>query len=500
MTEIRRVDANPLEVEADALVVGVYSDGDRLDASARAVDRATGGLVERWLAEGRMRGRLEETAVLPAAGGLRAPLLVLAGLGRHADLDGLALRRAAARAARAARGAGARRLASTLYGAFLGDDEAAGALVEGTLLGLDRFLAYKGREDEEAPRGEEPEIFLLLAEAAREEAVRRAEVLARATLLARQLANEPANQLPPRRMAERAQAVAADAGLEFTALDEVEMERLGMGALLGVNRGSHEPPRLIVLRYRSGRPEAPLLALVGKGIVFDSGGISLKPAAGMHEMKMDKSGAADVIGAMQAIAALKPPLDVIGVAPVTENMPGGGAQRPGDVVRAMNGTTIEVLNTDAEGRLVLADAVAYAAGQGARWIVTVATLTGAVVTALGHEAAAILGNDRRLIETVLEAGRASGERYWELPSWREYRRLYASDVADLANVAPRDAGAGTIVGGLFIGEFVGEAAWAHLDVAGTAWVEKPEALTEAGATGFATRTLALLPERLAAQI
>ncbi|MDI3299272.1 MAG: leucyl aminopeptidase [Bacillota bacterium] len=496
MTEVRRIAGSPLEAEADALVVGVYSDGERLDPGARAVDRATGGLVARWLAEGRMRGRLEETAVLPAGGDLRAPLLILAGLGAHAELDGQGLRRAAARAARAARAAGVRRLASTLYGAFLGDDAAAAAVVEGTLLGLDRFLAYKSGGRQESPEEADPEAFLLVAEPEREAAVRRAEVLARATLLARQLANEPANQLPPRRMAERAQAVAAGAGLDFQALDEREMERLGMGALLGVNRGSHEPPRLILLRYRSGREGAPLLALVGKGIVFDSGGISLKPAAGMHEMKMDKSGAADVIAAMQAIAALKPSVDVIGVAPVTENMPGGGAQRPGDVVRAMNGTTIEVLSTDAEGRLVLADAVAYAAREGARWIVTVATLTGAVVTALGHEAAAILGNDRRLIETVIEAGRAAGERYWELPAWREYRQLYKSEVADLANVAPREAGAGTIVGGLFVGEFVGEAAWAHLDVAGTAWVEKPAALTESGATGFATRTLALLPERL----
>ncbi|MDI3316343.1 MAG: leucyl aminopeptidase [Bacillota bacterium] len=497
MTEIRTTLSNPLEVEADALVVAVYQDAERLDASARAVDEATGGLISGWLASGRMRGSLEETALLPAAGALRAPLLIVTGLGGHAEVDGQALRRAAARAARAARQAGALRLASTLYGAFLGDDLAAGAIVEGTLLGLDRFLTYKGRDQGE-PRRPDPELFLLLAEPAREAAVRRAEVLARATLLARQLSNEPANQLPPRRMAERAQAVAAEAGLEFLALDEREMERLGMGALLGVNRGSHEPPRLLVLRYRCGRPDAPLLALVGKGIVFDSGGISLKPAAGMHEMKMDKSGAADVVAAMQAIAALRPAVDVIGVAPVTENMPGGGAQRPGDVVRAMNGTTIEVLNTDAEGRLVLADAVAYAAREGARWIVTVATLTGAVVTALGHEAAAVLGNDRRLIEAVIEAGQSAGERYWELPAWPEYRRLYRSEVADLANVAPRDAGAGTIVGGLFVGEFVGEAAWAHLDVAGTAWVEKPTALTESGATGFATRTLALLPERLAA--
>lgn len=412
--------------------------------------------------------------------------LVLVGVGRRGDMDRRGTRIAAAAGVRAARAAGATGVAVDAR-----DFGPADAVVEGALAGLYRFGRYKSAAEADA-------LARLYVEGADEAAVGRGRVLGEATSFARSLANTPGADMPPAALAEAAAGMARTAGLECTVLGPDEMARAGMGLLLGVGQGSRTGPRLIVLRYRCGRAGAPLLALVGKGITFDSGGLSLKTGEGMVAMKMDKSGACAVIGAMQAIAALKPGgCDVLGICAAAENMPGGGAFRPGDVLRGLAGKSIEIISTDAEGRLVLGDAVAYACAQGAHWIVDVATLTGAVSVALGKEAAGLLGNDADLLAAVRQAAARAGERVWELPSWPEYRQLYRSDVADIKNSGGR--GAGTITGGMIIGEFVAPGhAWAHLDIAGVAWVDRDTPPCAFGATGFGVSTLTALAESLSA--
>ncbi|MFL6467315.1 MAG: leucyl aminopeptidase [Pyrinomonadaceae bacterium] len=307
----------------------------------------------------------------------------------------------------------------------------------------------------------------------------------------RDLANEPPNILTPSEMAKRAGKMAKDVGLKFEVLDEARMQKLGMGSLLSVSKGSDEPAKLIVLRYTPAKNTAKkgeLLALVGKGITFDTGGISLKPGEGMDAMKYDMSGGATVIGAMRAIAIIKPTVPVIGVIAAVENMPDGKASRPSDVVKASNGKTIEILNTDAEGRLILADAVAFAEKQGATRIVDMATLTGAVIVALGDQNTGIMGNDQGLIDEIIAIGKETGEGFWQLPLSPEYSKQIRSDIADIKNIGPRGK-AGTIMGAVFIQEFVDKAKWAHLDIAGTAWNDSVRPHQAKGPTGVAVRTL-----------
>lgn len=483
---------SPLQVEADALIAGVFKEGG-LDAAAAELDAALGGALSRLVADGEIQGESNQAALYHTDGRLPARRVVLVGLGDRGKVEAEQVRQAAGVGSRLARDKGCRRVALTLLaaGAAGGEAAVAEALVEGALLGLHRLQNFKSKPEEKAV----DEVIVVAPSGGVREAVERAEVMAQAVCLARDLAFQPGNRMTPRLLAEAAERMAAGAGIEIEVMDERRIEAEGMGALLGVARGSHEPPRFIVMRYRSGRPDAPLLALVGKGLTFDAGGISIKPAEGMEEMRMDKAGGAAVIGALQAIARLRPALDVVGVVPATENLPGGGAQKPGDVVTACNGKTIEVINTDAEGRLILADAVAYASKLGARWIVDIATLTGAVVICLGSQAAAVVGNDQALVDAVIAAGRAVGERCWQLPAYDEYKEQYKSSVADIKNIGGRPAG--TITGALIVGEFVGETAWAHLDIAGVAWHDKDLPYKPAGATGFGVRTLVRLAESLA---
>jgi leucyl aminopeptidase len=317
----------------------------------------------------------------------------------------------------------------------------------------------------------------------------RGRIIGEAVNFTRDLANEPGGYLTPTILAERAQKVAKKFGLSIDVLDQRQMEKLGMGSLLGVSRGSDEPPKLIVMKYeprKAGRKKG-LLALVGKGITFDSGGISLKPGENMELMKYDMTGAATVIGAMQAIAQLKPSIPVLGVAPCAENLPSGKATKPGDILKAMTGKTIEVINTDAEGRLVLADAIAYAKKLGATQIIDMATLTGAVSVALGDVNTAILGTDQILIEQVIEAGREVGEKFWQLPLDDEYSNQIKSDIADIKNIGGKKAG--TITAAAFLKEFANDTSWAHLDIAGTAWGDTAQPYRSKGPTGVAVRTL-----------
>ncbi len=315
--------------------------------------------------------------------------------------------------------------------------------------------------------------------------------------LTRDLANEPANILPPAEMAKRAQAMAKEVGLKCEILDEAKMTKMGMGSLMSVSYGSAQPAKMIVLKYtptKSTAKKGEMLALVGKGITFDTGGISLKPGENMDAMKYDMSGGATVIGTMRAIALLKPTVPVLGVIAAVENMPDGAASRPSDVVTAMNGKTIEILNTDAEGRLVLADAVAYAEKQGATQIIDMATLTGAVIVALGDQNTGIMGNDQKFIDHIIACGKECGEGYWQLPVSAEYSKQIRSDIADIKNIGPRGK-AGTIMGAVFIQEFIDKAKWAHLDIAGTAWADGARPHQAKGPTGVAIRTLLNLVEK-----
>jgi len=312
----------------------------------------------------------------------------------------------------------------------------------------------------------------------------------------RDLANEPGAYMTPTDMAERARDIANEFGLSIDVLDEARMEQEGMGSLLSVSHGSDQPAKLIVLKYVPANfddSEKELLSFVGKGVTFDSGGISLKPGENMELMKYDMTGGATVMGAMRAIAQLKPSIPVLGIAPCTENLPSGKATKPGDVVRAMTGKTIEVINTDAEGRLILADAIAYAKKLGATKIIDMATLTGAVSIALGDVNAAVLGTDQPLIDEIISAGHEVGEKFWQLPLDKEYSKQIKSDIADIKNVGGRKAG--TITAAAFLKEFADGVAWAHLDIAGTAWGDDAKPYRSKGPTGIAVRTLLKIVDR-----
>jgi leucyl aminopeptidase len=358
-------------------------------------------------------------------------------------------------------------------------------------LALYHFDVYKSNLEENGSRLDE---IVLLAPKARlaaaQHAVNEAQIIASAVWLARDLSAHPGNKATPAYLAKAASDMAKTRGIVCKVLDAYEMKKLGMGLLLGVARGSHEPAKLIVLEYFGGKKKQAPVVIVGKGITFDTGGISLKKAQGMEEMKMDMSGGAVTIGAMQAIAGLKLPINVVGLVPATENMPGGSAIKPGDILTSLSGKTVEVLNTDAEGRLILADAITYAIrSYKPKAIIDLATLTGACIIALGHHAAAILGNNAHLIEKLKHSGASVGERLWELPLWEEHEKAMKSDVADLKNIGGANVGAGTITGAAFLKAFVEDIPWAHLDIAGTAWTAEDKPYAPKGPTGFGVRLL-----------
>jgi len=363
------------------------------------------------------------------------------------------------------------------------------AMAQGFFLGAYSFDKYQGKKDEI----KNLTVAFLTKVKGAAEVLTRAEILEDGVCFARNLINEPGNVIYPEIMAEYAQKIAVDAKLKIEILDEKKLISKGMSSILAVGQGSVHKPRMIVLKY-NGDGKAPYTAYVGKGITFDSGGISIKPTEGMGEMKDDMSGAADVLAAIKVIASLKLKVNLMVVLACAENMPGGNAQRPGDIVRAANGKTIEVITTDAEGRMVLADAVWYACKLGAKKVVDIATLTGAAIIALGNDVAAIIANDDALAQDIMQAGKLAGEKYWQLPSFEEYKTLIKSPVADLKNSGGRPAG--TITGGLFIGEFIEKGVqWAHLDIGGTASVTKVGDCKSYGGTAFGVATLVKLAEK-----
>lgn len=367
-------------------------------------------------------------------------------------------------------------------------EPAARAAAEGLLLGSHSDRRYKSGEQDDPPVRRGLVVYPEPATAALERAVVVGSALGEAANRARELADAPGNVLSPRLFAEQAAELAGASGVAVEVLDQAAIEELRMGLLLGVARGSAEPPRLIVMRHEpAGAPREPVLGLIGKGVTFDSGGISIKPADRMEQMKHDMAGGAAVVCAMRAIGKLGVPNRVIGIVPAAENMPGGRAIRPGDVLTGASGKTVEVINTDAEGRLILADALWYARELGATHLVDVATLTGACVVALGHAASGLFGQPESWVESLQQAAARAGERVWPLPLYPEYDEQLRSETADLANVGGRAGGACTAAA--FLKAFAADVPWAHVDIAGTAWADEASAAQSKGATGAMVRTL-----------
>ena len=480
------------KVQVDAVVVNLFDGVTQPVGGTGAVDRALDGAISRLIADGEIKGKNGEITHVHTWGKMPAAKVVVAGLGKSETFGQDGIRRVSAVVCRYLRKIGATTAATIAHGAGTGgiDAEASGqAIAEGAVLGLYRFDKYLSKKEGDKDL-EELQVVEIDSKKVDElnRGIERGLVLADAANLSRDMVNEPANYMTPTKMAEIAQQVAGEVGLEIQVIEKDEMERLGMGALLGVARGSAQPPKMIILRYWGDREnEENNLGILGKGITFDTGGISLKPAQGMEEMKTDMAGGASVIGAMKAIARLKPKINVTGIVPATENMPGGSAQRPGDVVRAMNGKSIEVENTDAEGRLALADALSYARMKlGLTRLVDAATLTGAMVIALGHTYTGAFSNNQRLVDKVVEAGKKAGELIWQFPLHDDYKDQNKSDVADVKNTGGRPAG--SITAAHFLAEFSESTPWVHLDIAGTARSEKEKGYIPKGASGIPVRT------------
>jgi leucyl aminopeptidase len=479
----------------DVLIVGAAQRGKEgkdmaLSPAAREVDQLLDGLISSMYANGEFKGTVGETSQIYTMGKLAARRVIVVGLGNVEKLQSHTFRRASGIAVRFAQSRGAKRLALALdtQEPEIDAAEIVQATVEGALLGAYRFTKYLTTQT--TGQGVEDMLFVSKdAESkALQEAFRRGTIMAEGANFARDMVNEQPAVLTPSEMARRASAMAREFGLECTVLDRPQMEELGMGGLLGVARGSAEPPKFIILRYRGAPQSKEELALVGKGITFDSGGLSLKPAAGMESMKGDMGGAAAVIGALQIIAALKPKINVLGLVPTTENMPDGASYHPGDVLRLMNGKTIEIVNTDAEGRLALADALSYAVKEGCSPIIDIATLTGACMVALGAKRAGLFCNNDELRDELMEAGEFAGEKFWPMPIDEDYQENIKSHIADIKQTGGRYGGA--INAAKILEHFIGEASWAHLDIAGTEFIEGKQAYMEPGATAFGARALA----------
>ena len=487
------------DVNVEALAVAVFKDEKADEGLLHELDQATGGIIKSVIDSEEFKGKEGETVyvhLLTDGASLKARRLLLIGAGEREDYHGPQLSQFAGTATRFLRGKSIKTIA--VVPRLAGDvEKAAAAASEGAITGLFELDKYRTSEKEER----QIDRFVVVIDGGDVEAltrgVERGRIIGESVNYTRDMANEPGGHLTPTDMADRAREIAEQFGLNIEVLDEARMEQEGMGALLSVSRGSEEPAKLIVLKYVPREPAKQdvdnLLAFVGKGITFDSGGISLKPGENMELMKYDMTGGATVIGAMRAIAQLKPSIPVLGVVPASENLPSGKATKPGDVVTAMSGKTIEVINTDAEGRLVLSDAICYAKKLGAKRIVDMATLTGAVSIALGDVNAAVLGTDQELIDEVIEAGREVGDKFWQLPLDKEYSKQIKSEIADIKNVGGRKAG--TLTAAAFLKEFADGVAWAHLDIAGTAWGEEAKPYRAKGPTGVAVRTLVNMVDR-----
>ncbi|HYM38904.1 MAG TPA: leucyl aminopeptidase [Thermoplasmata archaeon] len=485
--------------EDEVVVVNLFEGVNHPGGATGAVDAAIGHQITAMIATGDITGKFKEIVVFPTFDRIPGNRVLVVGLGERADFTLDRVREVSAAAAIKIRDMGLRTFATVVHGAGVGHldlGDATEAVVEGTLLGLYRYTEHKTDNDHKKIESVTLVNLDKARAAAMREAVHRASIIATTTNFARDLVNAPSNAKPPRLFADRIRDAAKEAGARLTVFDEKQLEKMGFGCLLGVAKGSVEPPRFLVLSHDGGGKSKPVV-LVGKGITFDAGGIALKPleAPGsdpMWLMRYDMGGAAAALSAVLAAARLKLPVNAVALAPLTENMPSGSAQKPGDIVRAFGGRTIEVLNPDAEGRLVLADALGYAKTLKPQAVVDLATLTGAVKVALGRHAAGMFSNREELAKRLERAAEATSERVWRLPLWDEYSEQIKSDSADVKNTGGRSAG--TITAAKFLEKFADDVSWAHLDIAGTAWVEdSPDSPKKSylpkGASGYGVRLL-----------
>ena len=462
---------SPERARTGCLVLGVHA-GGALTRAAQLADRAAHGALRAALAQGDLSARAGSTLLLRGVAGLAAERVLLVGLGDEKELNESAYREALRAAAGALKELGAREALLYLAETKPAGRDSAWSIRQAVLAVSEAFYRFDQlKTQKKAPPPALAAVTLAQTAGqvtrAAQGALAEAVAVAQGAELARTLGNLPPNICTPGYLADEAKKLARRFKLGVEVLERRDMEKLGMGALLAVTRGSHQPPKLIVLRYHGAAKAKKPVVLVGKGITFDTGGISLKPAGEMDEMKFDMSGAASVLGALAALAAMKAPVNAIALVPTCENMPGGGASRPGDVVTTLSGQTVEILNTDAEGRLILCDALTYAGRFQPEVVIDVATLTGACVVALGHVATGLFANDQRLADEIRAAGEESWDRVWQMPLWDDYQEQLRSNFADMANIGGRPAG--SVTAACFLSRFAKKMRWAHLDIAGTAW-------------------------------
>ncbi|HYN13395.1 MAG TPA: leucyl aminopeptidase [Burkholderiales bacterium] len=457
---------SPETAKAGCVVVGVHS-GKELTPAAKRLDQAARGALRKALDD--LAGKAGSTLLLRALPGVAAERVLLVGLGERKEFSETTYRDAVRGAAAALKDLGAKDAALFLVDMKVGERPLGWNVRHAVLAVRDAFYRFDSlKSNKKPPLPALAHVVLPLSPKAElQQALDEAMATADGVELARTLGNLPPNICTPSYLAEEAKKLAREFKLALEVLERKDMEKLGMGALLAVTNGSHQPPKLIVLRYSGAAKGRKPLALVGKGITFDTGGISIKPAGEMDEMKFDMSGAGSVLGAIRALATMKAPVNVVGVIPTCENMPGGQASRPGDIVTTLSGQTVEILNTDAEGRLILCDALAYAARFDPDAVVDIATLTGAMVIALGHVASGLFANDQKLADEIREAADEAWDRVWQMPLWEDYQEALRSNFADMANIGGRPAG--SITAASFLARFTRKLRWAHLDVAGTAW-------------------------------
>lgn len=488
--------ASLAEVKCDVVIVNLFDDVKIPSGATGAIDKALDGLIAKEVIEiDKFKAKLGSTTVLPTYTKIPARKVVIVGLGKREKFDINSVRKAAAEAIKACKKLKAEKVCSILHGAgtaTLPAKMCAQAITEGSILANYSFDKYKTQEDKEDENNDEAKIkineFTIVEYDSTklkdiEDGIKIGEAIANATNFARDLVTEPASFMTPSKLAEKALEI----GLECRIFDQPEIEAMGMNAFLGVARGSAEPPKFIRITYKPESTPTKRIAIVGKGLTFDSGGLDLKTSAGMLDMKMDMSGAAAVLGIMKALKTLKVDVEVMGIVPACENMPDGNSYKPGDVLKAKSGKTIEVNNTDAEGRLILADALCYAVEQKPDEIIDLATLTGAVVIALGSYCAAIMGNNQDIIDKFMDKTKNSGEKLWQLPLFEEYKKYLKSDIADIKNAGSREAGSS--VGGMFLQEFVDDTPWTHLDIAGAVMLDKDFFENPKGYTGFGVRSV-----------
>jgi leucyl aminopeptidase len=477
-------------LETEALVSYIFEETDPVQGRVAELDQAANGLLRNLAKSGELTGKTLEMTLVHAPAGLKAVRLLLVGAGKREQFNSATLRKIAGAALRYLKARSVKQLAF-LIRENNATEESAQAIAEGALTA--NFESDKYKTEKKNDKSIDALVLIGYSDADRstaEKGLARGRVIADAQNWARDLINEPSNKLTPKILAEKAEAMAKQAGLAVEILDERKITDLKMGALLSVAQGGPEPPRVMVVTYTpaSLKPGAPVIGLIGKAVTFDTGGISIKPAEGMEKMKYDMAGGATMLGVMRALAALKPNVKVICVVPSTENMPGGTAQKPGDIQTAMSGKTIEVLNTDAEGRLILADGIHYAKQLGATHLIDAATLTGAIVVALANVNAGVFGSDQPFTDKFLASSKVAGEKMWQMPIDDDYREFIKGTVADIQNIGSGKGG-GAITGAMFIKEFTGDSPWIHLDIAGTAWNDDAKPWLAKGPTGVALRTL-----------